>query len=110
MLILRNKNKDDTGASIIAVKLGHATHPDQLHRTFTRVHSGKVYAYNERMTLPIRNLPLVQNWDCQSCGDCCRELEAVITEEEKRRIEELDLANDAEIGRGPWFKRHGWRS
>src|SRR5262247_3965560 len=68
------------------------------------------YAYNERMTLPIRNLPLVQNWDCQSCGDCCRELEAVVTEEEKRRIEEADLANDAEIGRGPWFKRHGWRS
>src|SRR5437879_1058586 len=47
-----------------------------------------------RMALPIRNLPLVQNWDCLSCGDCCRELEAVISADEKRRIEE-------QIGRAP---------
>jgi lysine-N-methylase len=63
------------------------------------------------MALPIRNLPIVQNWDCQSCGDCCRELEAVITDEEKRRIEELDLAGDPEIAPGPWFvRRGGWWS
>ncbi len=60
------------------------------------------------MTLPIRNLPLVQNWDCHSCGDCCRELEAVITDEEKRRFEGLDLAGDPEIAPGPWFARKSW--
>jgi lysine-N-methylase len=60
------------------------------------------------MTLPVRNLPVVQNWDCHACGDCCRELEAVITEEEKSRIEALDLAGDPEIGAGPWFERKGW--
>jgi lysine-N-methylase len=60
------------------------------------------------MTLPVRSLPVVQNWDCHACGDCCRELEAVITEEEKRRIEALDLAGDPEIGAGPWFERKGW--
>src|SRR5690242_12705002 len=52
------------------------------------------------MTLPVRSLPVLQNWDCRSCGDCCRELEIVVTEEEKKRIEALDLANDPEIGPG----------
>src|SRR3954454_9450325 len=55
------------------------------------------------MTSPIRNLTVVQNWDCHTCGDCCRRLEAVITDEEKRRIEALDLADDAEVAPGPWF-------
>jgi lysine-N-methylase len=54
------------------------------------------------MSIPIRNLPLVQNWDCHSCSDCCR-IEAVITEEEKHRIEALDLANDPEVAPRPWF-------
>lgn len=60
------------------------------------------------MTLPVRNLPVLQNWDCHSCGDCCRELEAVVTAEEKNRIEALDLVNDPQIGAGPWFEQKGW--
>lgn len=56
------------------------------------------------MSLPLRNLPLIQNWDCQGCGDCCR-IEAVVTDEEKRRIEALDLVNDAEVAPKPWFER-----
>jgi lysine-N-methylase len=55
------------------------------------------------MSVPIRNLPVMQNWDCQSCGDCCRRMEGVITDEEKRRIEALDLANDPEVAPKPWF-------
>ena len=43
------------------------------------------------MSFPLRDLPVMQNWDCQSCGDCCRRMEGVITDEEKRRIEALDL-------------------
>ncbi len=62
------------------------------------------------MALPIRQLPLVQNWDCRACGDCCRELEAVITDDEKRRLEALDLAGDPEVGAGPWFSRVSWWS
>ena len=54
------------------------------------------------MSIPIRHLPLMQNWDCHSCGDCCR-IEAVITDEEKRRIEALDLADDLEVAPKPWF-------
>jgi lysine-N-methylase len=62
------------------------------------------------MSIPVRNLPLVQNWDCHNCGDCCHSLEAVITDEEKRRIEGLGLAGDAEVDPGPWFVRKGWWS
>jgi lysine-N-methylase len=49
----------------------------------------------------------MQNWSCHACGDCCRMLEAVITDEEKRRIEALDLANDPEVAPLPWFKSVG---
>ena len=60
------------------------------------------------MTLPIRNLPLVQNWDCHSCGDCCRQLEAVITDEEKQRLEKLDLAERRRDAPGPGSCAKGW--
>src|SRR5262249_61907655 len=62
------------------------------------------------MSLPIRNLPVVQNWDCHGCGDCCRELEVIVSTEEKRAIEELGLTGDPELPAGPWFKRKGWGS
>ncbi len=55
------------------------------------------------MATPIRNLPVMQNWSCHSCGDCCRRLEGVITDEEKHRIEALDLANDPDVAPKPWF-------
>jgi lysine-N-methylase len=54
------------------------------------------------MSFPLRDLPVMQNWDCQSCTDCCR-IEAVITDDEKRRIEAFDLANDPEVAPKPWF-------
>jgi lysine-N-methylase len=56
------------------------------------------------MSFPLRNLPVMQNWSCHSCGDCCRRMEGVITDEEKRRIEALDLASDSEIAPQPWFQ------
>ncbi len=66
------------------------------------------------MSIPIRNLPVVQNWDCHTCGDCCQRLEGVITDEEKNRIEALDFANDTEIAPKPWFapadrRKKTWR-
>jgi lysine-N-methylase len=61
------------------------------------------------MSIPLRNLPVMQNWDCHSCTDCCR-IEAVITDAEKQRIEALDLANDSDVAPGPWFAPVGWGS
>ena len=55
------------------------------------------------MSFPIQDLPVMQNWDCHSCGDCCRRMEGVITVQEKERIEALDLANDPEVAPKPWF-------
>ncbi len=49
----------------------------------------------------------MQNWDCHTCGDCCRRLVGVVTDEEKQRIEALDLANDPEVAPKPWFARLG---
>jgi lysine-N-methylase len=49
----------------------------------------------------------MQNWDCHTCGDCCRRLEGLITDEEKHRIEALDLANDPEVAPKPWFAPAG---
>ena len=54
------------------------------------------------MSCPLRNLPVMQNWDCHGCSDCCR-IVAVVTDKEKHRIESLDLANDPEIAPQPWF-------
>ena len=59
------------------------------------------------MAMPVRNLPVLQNWDCHSCTDCCR-IEAAVGDDEKQRIEKLDLAGDPEMAAGPWFERKGW--
>jgi lysine-N-methylase len=59
------------------------------------------------MSVPLRDLPVMQNWDCHTCGDCCRRMEGVITDEEKRRIEALDLTDDPEVGPKPWFAPAG---
>jgi lysine-N-methylase len=60
----------------------------------------------------VRHLPVVQNWDCQSCTNCCREYAVPVTDEERRRIEAQGWDQDRDLaGRrlwkrsGPWWKR-----
>lgn len=38
------------------------------------------------MPMPVRSLPTVQNWDCHTCGDCCRTYVVRVTTEERDRI------------------------
>jgi len=38
--------------------------------------------------MPVRSLPVFQNWDCGSCGDCCRTYHVRVTEPEKVIIEQ----------------------
>ena len=38
------------------------------------------------MPLPVRSLPTLQNWDCQSCSDCCRSYAVGVSEAERARI------------------------
>lgn len=39
------------------------------------------------MPLPVRPLPVVQNWDCAGCGDCCRSYQVRVTAAEKARLD-----------------------
>jgi lysine-N-methylase len=68
------------------------------------------------MALPIRHLPVVQNWDCHASGACCRQGYVVsLTDEEQKRIEaqgwdrQRDLGGQSAFARfGPWWRRR-WR-
>jgi len=63
------------------------------------------------MSLPVRHLPVVQNWDCQGCGQCCREYQVGITEEERQRIIDQGWENEPALGGLPLFVRGGpWYS
>src|SRR5262249_3863189 len=63
------------------------------------------------MSMPVRHLPVVQNWDCHGCGNCCREYDVPVTEAERRRIEAQGWKGDPEIGDLPLFVRLGrWSS
>ncbi len=59
------------------------------------------------MSLPVRHLPLVQNWDCHVCGTCCKEYLVRITDEEKRSIEALGWEDDPVVRGIPLFKKSG---
>lgn len=57
--------------------------------------------------MPVRHLPVVQNWSCHACGDCCRDNEVPVTAAERQRIEALGWKDDPEIGDLPLFVRQG---
>lgn len=59
------------------------------------------------MPLPIRNLPVVQNWDCHVCGDCCKQYIVSITAEERQKIEAHSWAGDEVVAGMPIFRRKG---
>lgn len=67
------------------------------------------------MSWPVRHLPVIQNWDCHGCGECCREYEVHVTESERQRINDQGWDNDSAlqgtrlfVAVGPWWRRR-WR-
>jgi len=38
------------------------------------------------MPLPVRHLPVLQNWDCQGCANCCHEYRIFVSDAERERI------------------------
>ncbi len=62
------------------------------------------------MSLPVRSLPVLQNWDCHGCTDCCREYRVGITEEERKRILAQGWENDPATQGMKLFARDGWFS
>jgi lysine-N-methylase len=59
------------------------------------------------MSLPIRHLPVFQNWDCHVCGNCCKEYIVTITPEERARIESQSWEGDEVVGGRPLFRKAG---
>jgi lysine-N-methylase len=53
------------------------------------------------------SLPVLQNWDCHVCGDCCKQYIVTISQQEHRRIEGQGWSSDPEIGGAPLFARSG---
>jgi lysine-N-methylase len=59
------------------------------------------------MSVSLHPLPLVQNWDCHTCGDCCREYLVGISPEEQRRIEAQGWEKEPDFQGVPLFLRYG---
>ncbi len=60
--------------------------------------------------MPLRHLPVIQNWDCHSCSHCCREYNVAITQEERRQIEQQGWQTDPDLAGQKLFVRAGWLS
>lgn len=41
------------------------------------------------MSNPVRPLPVVEHWDCHSCGHCCRGTTVVLDEQDRERLQSL---------------------
>jgi lysine-N-methylase len=59
------------------------------------------------MPLPIRTLPVVQNWDCHVTGTCCQEYRVTLSPDEVERIEKQGWTAE-ELGGLTPFKQVGW--
>lgn len=58
--------------------------------------------YNSGMTLPVRPLPVLSNWDCAGCSNCCRTYHVRVNETEKRNLLAMDWSDEPSIaGRSP---------
>lgn len=60
------------------------------------------------MGLPVLQLPVLQNWDCQATGTCCKEYRINLSEEERRRIEAQGWDLGRDLGGYAPFRRTGW--
>jgi lysine-N-methylase len=60
------------------------------------------------MALPLLHLPVVQNWDCQATGNCCREYRINLSDDDRRRIEAQGWDAARDLGGVQPFQRRGW--
>lgn len=57
------------------------------------------------MSRPVVRLPLIQNWDCHACGDCCTDYVVPVTAAERQRIEQQGWSALPEFQSTPLFIR-----
>ncbi len=68
------------------------------------------------MSMPVRSLPVAQNWDCRGCAACCRSYHVPVTAEERKRIEGQGWEQEPEfkdtayfVQEGSWLGGREWR-
>src|SRR4029079_16464375 len=54
----------------------------------------------------LRALPVLQNWDCHQCGNCCTDYHVPVSEEEKQRIQGQGWDQLPGFQGKPLFVRH----
>lgn len=55
------------------------------------------------MAMPVRSLPMAQNWDCHGCSDCCRTYAVAVTPAEETRIRDQGWDTDPALAGVPMF-------
>jgi lysine-N-methylase len=64
------------------------------------------------MVMPVRALPVVQNWDCAGCSACCRQYSVRVEADERARIEAQGWESEPDFEGLPLFVPEGsteWR-
>jgi lysine-N-methylase len=59
------------------------------------------------MSLPVRTLPVLQNWDCQATGTCCHEYRVTLSEDEVKRLTAQGWDAGRDLGGLEPFKQVG---
>ncbi len=60
------------------------------------------------MTLPIRTLPIVERWDCHSCGFCCRSTKFKLSEADLKKLRQQKWEDHPDFQGLPIVTKHGW--
>jgi lysine-N-methylase len=59
------------------------------------------------MTLSLRTLPLIEKWDCQGCGNCCRGTTVLLDEDDLKKLREQQWEKHPEFAGMKTVVRHG---
>lgn len=59
------------------------------------------------MDLPLRALPIVERWDCHSCGDCCKRHTVFLDREDLARLEKQNWSAHPDFQDLPVVRRAG---
>jgi lysine-N-methylase len=60
------------------------------------------------MTLPIRTLPIVECWDCHSCGFCCRSANITLSDDDLKKLFEQGWEKHPDFKGIQIVTRQGW--
>ncbi|HUG70716.1 MAG TPA: YkgJ family cysteine cluster protein [Pirellulaceae bacterium] len=60
------------------------------------------------MPLPIKTLPILEQWDCASCGNCCRGSVIPLSDDDLKRLQEQRWETHADFEAVQTVVRSGW--